>query len=116
GGALRPVPHGGAGKTAPITLSFTHQRGAARLAGFAGCNNYSGQYTIANGLLIVTAPPVSTRMACANADLARLEQDYLAGLTAVTASRLDHDTRPQRLTLALRSGDVLDFARRADPL
>ncbi|CPL48111.1 lipoprotein [Bordetella pertussis] len=55
-------------------------------------------------------------MACANADLARLEQDYLAGLTAVTASRLDHDTRPQRLTLALRSGDVLDFARRADPL
>ncbi|WP_316042524.1 META domain-containing protein, partial [Bordetella pertussis] len=51
GGALRPVPHGGAGKTAPITLSFTHQRGAARLAGFAGCNNYSGQYTIANGLL-----------------------------------------------------------------
>ena len=59
GGALRPVPHGGAGKTAPLTLSFTHQGGAARLAGFAGCNNYAGQYTIANGLLIVTHWPAS---------------------------------------------------------
>jgi len=115
GGALRPVPHGHDGAR-PLTLEFTHQQGRPVLSGFAGCNRYSGEYVVANGALIIPHPPVSTRMACTSADTARLEQDFLAGLTRITASKLNDDTRPARLTLMLASGDVLDFARKADPL
>jgi len=115
GGPLRPVPHGGAAThEQPVTLSFTREQGQPHLSGYAGCNRYAGSYTVANGLLVVPAPPVATRMACPAARM-QLEQDYLAGLSSITASRLDSDTQPQRLTLVLRSGDVLDFGRRADP-
>ncbi|AKQ54027.1 heat shock lipoprotein [Bordetella hinzii] len=110
GGALRPVPHAHS-KERPITLVFNHEQGQARLSGFSGCNTYSGQYVVANGLLILQYPPVSTYMSCPSANM-QLEQDYLAGLTRITATRLDDVARPGRMTLTLSSGDVLDFARR----
>ncbi|WP_144630643.1 META domain-containing protein [Bordetella genomosp. 13] len=115
GAPLRPVPHAGSNQQ-PITISFIREQGQPRLSGFSGCNTYSGQYVLANGLLVVTDAPVNSRMACPDAERARLEQDYLAALTRITASRLDSDVQPNRLTLVLDTGEVLDFGRRADPV
>ncbi|AZY51420.1 META domain-containing protein [Bordetella avium] len=112
GGALRPVPHAHSGQR-PITLVFTQDRGRGQMGGFAGCNSYSSQYVVANGQLLVQSPPVVTYMACPT-DTMQLEQDYLAGLTGITASHLNDVTRPERLTLTLASGDVLDFVRLAN--
>jgi len=115
GAAPRAVPHGGSSGQ-PITLTFTREQGQPRLSGFAGCNRYAGQYGMANGLLLVPHPPASTRMACAQAGQARLEQDFLAALGRVASSHLDSEVQPQHLTLVLEQGDVLDFDRRADPV
>jgi heat shock protein HslJ len=115
GGALRPVPHNDP-RNRPITITFTHERGELRVTGFAGCNTYSSNYTVANGALILTAPPVATRLACYPADRTQIEQDYLAGLTRIRASAVDSYGDPRRLTLTLENGDILDFARRIDPV
>ncbi|WP_459615747.1 DUF4377 domain-containing protein [Bordetella sp. 2513F-2] len=115
GGTLRPVPHP-TSSSRPITLEFTREHGRPVLSGHAGCNRYSGTYTMANGLLVVPQAPMTTRMACADAEAMQRERDYLAALTDIRASRLDGVPGPQRLTLALGSGDVLEFGRRADPV
>lgn len=114
GGALRPVPHDTA-QSRPITMSFTRENGSPTIGGFAGCNQYSGAYTIANGLLILPSGPATTMMAC-DPNAMQLEQDFLTGLTRITASSLDNDNDPKRLTLVLSSGDRLDFGRRTDPI
>lgn len=114
GGALRPVPHPST-RSRPLTVSFIHEQGAPRIAGFAGCNQYGASYTIANGLLIVRDHPVATTMACAPVGM-KLEQDFLAGMTRITASSVDNANNPQRMTWVLASGDTLDFGRRADPI
>lgn len=113
-GGQRPVPQAQRGERA-ITMVFTREQGQARVSGFAGCNNYSGPYVMANGQLLITQPPASTYMACPAANM-QLEQEYLAGLPRINASRLDNDMRPTRMTLTLLSGDVLDFARQGDPI
>lgn len=114
GGALRPVPHPSS-SSRPITASFIHDQGSPLMTGFAGCNQYNAPYTIANGLLIVRSHPVATMMACAPQSM-RLEQDFLAATTRITASSLDNINNPQRMTWVLSTGDRLDFGRRADPV
>ena len=114
GGALRPVPHPST-QSRPLTVSFIHDQGVPRIAGFGGCNQYRASYTIANGLLIVRDHPVATMMACAPASM-KLEQDFLAGMTRITASSVDNTNNPQRMTWILASGDTLDFGRRTDPV
>lgn len=99
----------------PLTIAFTHTQGQRRISGFAGCNSYSADYTVANGLLILTAQPAATLMACASPATSALERDYLAGLTRIVASSVDNYSSPTRLTLTLDNGDILDFARRQDP-
>ncbi|ANN65310.1 META domain-containing protein [Bordetella bronchialis] len=110
GGTLRPVPRND-GRDRPITISFVHEGMQLRVAGYAGCNNYSSTYTVANGNLIVTAPPVATRMACARPELNQMEQDFLAALTRIRATSVDDTGNPRRLSLTLDNGEVLDFAR-----
>ncbi|MGS1110044.1 DUF4377 domain-containing protein [Achromobacter anxifer] len=114
GGGLRQIPHPSSGSR-PLTASFVHDQGSPRISGFAGCNQYNGSYTVANGLLIVQGRPVSTRMACAQQNMT-LEQDFLAALTSITATSVDNANNPQRMTWVLSSGDRLDFGRRADPI
>ncbi|MFZ7207997.1 META domain-containing protein [Bordetella avium] len=97
----------------PSPWSSRRTGGEGRWGGVAGCNSYSSQYVVANGQLLVQSPPVVTYMACPT-DTMQLEQDYLAGLTGITASHLNDVTRPERLTLTLASGDVLDFVRLAN--
>ncbi|AHV94788.1 META domain-containing protein [Bordetella holmesii] len=110
GGALRPVPHAHSNER-PITLTFTRQADRGQATGFCGCNNYSAQYVVANGSLLLQDTPVSTRMACPAANM-ELEQEYLAGLTRVTKTQFDNVGNPARMSLTLSTGDVLDFARR----
>lgn len=60
---------------------------AGTVSGFAGCNRYSGGYTV-DGPTLTLGPLISTLMACARpAD--RIERDYLAALEAVAGWRLD---------------------------
>jgi heat shock protein HslJ len=110
GGTLRPVPRND-GRDRPITMGFSHEATQLRVAGFAGCNSYSSNYTVANGNLIVTAPPVATRMACQPAERMQTEQDFLAALTSIRATSVDDMNNPRRLSLSLNNGEVLDFAR-----
>ncbi|MPS81528.1 MAG: DUF4377 domain-containing protein [Achromobacter sp.] len=114
GGGLRSIPHPST-NSRPLTANFVHVQGAPRLSGFAGCNQYNAPYTIANGQLIVQSNPVATMMACAPENM-KLEQDFLAGLTRITATSLDNTNNPQRMTWVLASGDTLDFGRRVDPV
>ena len=114
GGGLRTIPHPST-NSRPLTASFVHDQGAPRMSGFAGCNQYNAPYTVANGQLIVRANPVATMMACAPQTM-QLEQDFLAGLTRITATSVDNTNNPQRMTWVLSSGDTLDFGRRADPV
>ena len=101
GGALRQIPHPSS-NSRPLTASFVHDRGSPRISGFSGCNQYNGSYTVANGLLIVQGRPVSTMMACAPQNM-KLEQDFLAALTSITASSVDSANNPQRMTWVLSS-------------
>lgn len=110
GGGLRTIPHPSS-NSRPLTASFAHVQGIPSVSGFAGCNQYNAPYTVANGQLIVRANPVATMMACAPQTM-KLEQDFLAGLTRITAMSLDNTNNPQRMTWVLSSGDTLDFGRR----
>jgi putative lipoprotein len=72
------APPGAGGR--PATIQF--DGGTGRAAGFAGCNRYSGRYTVA-GAGLTFGPAVSTKMACTDGD--ELERSYLAILPRVTS-------------------------------
>lgn len=115
GGGLRTVPHAASGQR-PITLVFTQTDGQRRLSGRAGCNDYSADYTVANGLVILTSPPVAAARACAAPEAGALEHDYLTGLAHIATSSVDNYNNPRRLTMTFASGEIVDFARRLDPI
>ncbi|CAB3677355.1 MULTISPECIES: META domain-containing protein [Achromobacter] len=112
GGALRDIPHGDNGE--PVQLTFLAQGKQYRVNGFSGCNRYMGSYKLQSGKLFIDAP-ASTRMACVQPERAKLEADYLRGLTAIDTFTLDSGGAPRHLTFNLRGGDVLEFERRQDP-
>jgi heat shock protein HslJ len=72
------APPGAGGR--PATIQF--DGGTGRAVGFAGCNRYSGRYTVA-GASLTFGPAVSTKMACTDGD--ELERSYLAILPRVTS-------------------------------
>lgn len=112
GGALRDIPHGDNGE--PIRLTFLAQGKQYRVEGFSGCNRYMGTYKLERGKLFIDAPAM-TRMACVQPERAKLETDYLRGLTSIDTFTLDSGGAPRHLTFNLRGGDVLEFERRQDP-
>ena len=71
-----------------VTLQFTTD---GKLAGNAGCNNYSGSYNVDNGALTVS-PIVSTRRACVDGPTTQQESAYLALLQAAKSYTLDGGT------------------------
>jgi heat shock protein HslJ len=75
-GEMASAPTGGGGNPATLRLDAA----ATRAAGFAGCNRYSGPYTLTADSLSFGAL-VSTKMACQDGDA--LERTYLAMLAAV---------------------------------
>jgi heat shock protein HslJ len=67
----------GAGDKAP---DLTFAAAESRASGFAGCNRFSGSYTVAGDSLHF-GPLMSTKMACPGQD--QVEVGYLAALGAV---------------------------------
>ncbi|ALM85852.1 META and DUF4377 domain-containing protein [Bordetella sp. N] len=116
GGALRPVPTNDP-RNRPITITFTREGAEPRVTGFAGCNTFTSSYTVSSTqTLILTSDPAATRMACAPADRAPLERDFLAGLIRITGTSVDNYGNPRLMSLALANGDILNFERRIDPV
>lgn len=94
----RPAPLG-AGKR-PATLRLEGETRTA--AGFAGCNRFSGSYTL-DGSRLTFGPAAATKMACAEG--MDLEQRFLALLPSVVSFELKDST----LRLKNRSGVVAEL-------
>ncbi|MGK2960925.1 MAG: META domain-containing protein [Gemmatimonadaceae bacterium] len=98
----RTNPAGAGGR--PVTLRI--ETGAyAIAAGFAGCNRYTGPYSI-RGDSITFGPSVSTKMACAEG--MDVEQGYLGTLRQVVRYSVADST----LTFFGQSGPLATFRNR----
>lgn len=96
---------------AQITLVFQQGHGRRAVSGVLACNQFSGDYTVANGLIILTSDLASTGRDCGNNALRGLEQDFLEGMKRIVETTLDDYGNPRLLTLRLANGDRLEFAR-----
>jgi putative lipoprotein len=74
----QPAPMGAGDR--PITLRL--ESSGTRAVGFAGCNRYSGPFTLAGDSLRF-GPAISTKMSCGDAD--QVEQGFLAMLPLVVS-------------------------------
>ncbi len=92
------APLGAGGRPATIQFDPT----TSRAAGFAGCNRYSAEYTVA-GDSLTFGPAISTKMACADGD--EPERGYLAMLPAIRSYTLSDST----LTLNGSDGPLARF-------
>ena len=90
----QPAGKGAGGK--PATLLLTDI--SSRASGFAGCNQFSGTYTL-HGTSLAFGPLAMTRMACA--DGTNLERSYTMALEQTTSFKVT----PKGLEL--RKGTVL---------
>jgi heat shock protein HslJ len=77
----RPNPLGAGGKAPDLTFAPA----TSRASGFAGCNRFSGNFTVAGDSLHF-GPLLSTKMACPGND--QVEVGYLAALGAVVTYTL----------------------------
>jgi heat shock protein HslJ len=84
-----------------ITLQFLQ----GELAGFSGCNTYTGEYTASQNedgtYQVEIQELVSTRLSCIE-ELMEQEADYIAALNAVSSARIDGNL----LTLDFPSGEL----------
>lgn len=101
GGA--PAPAGSGGRPATLVLYSGTDRQAN---GYAGCNRWSSTYTLAAPDSIRFAPPVTTRMACAEG--LALEARFLRFLEETRRAA----QRDSTLTLFTSSGDSARFLAR----
>ena len=100
-----PKPASAAGLTRPATLRFE----SGRMSGYAGCNNFSGSYSVEGGGLRV-GPVASTQMACQEPG-ASVERAFHQALTGTLQYSIDGDA----LTLTSSSGATLRFDRQPPP-
>ena len=77
----KPAGNGATGQPATLVLS----KDGSRASGYAGCNQFSGSFTLADNALVF-GPLAMTRMACANGDA--LESGYTKALAATTSQRM----------------------------
>lgn len=109
---VEDVDRGGIIDSSRITMSFSAD---GTLAGLAGCNAYSGHYTL-EGSNLTMSPLISTRKACAPA-LMNQEAAFLAALQhAVRAAPGDHgalviESSAGGRLLARRANDQREAAR-----
>ena len=84
-----------------ITLQFLQ----GELAGFSGCNTYTGEYTASQNedgtYQVEIQELVSTRLSCIE-ELMEQEADYIAALNAVSSARIDGNL----LTLDFPGGEL----------
>jgi heat shock protein HslJ len=91
-------PLGAGGR--PVTMRL--DSATTRVAGFAGCNQYSGPYTL-RGDSLTFGPPISTKMACAEG--MHVETRFLGGLPSTRAYEITDST----LTLLASDGPLARF-------
>ena len=84
-----------------ITLAFTTD---GSFAGHAGCNNYTGTYTITPDGGLTLGEPGVTRMMCED-DFMAAEAAYLAEFVQVTSYTIDGS----ELTLSGADGELLTY-------
>jgi len=89
----------------PVTVRFE----SGRLTGFAGCNNFSGSYTLDGGQLKI-GPVASTQMACPEPG-SSIETAFHKALSGSLGYAVDGD----HLTATTASGDTLRFERVPPP-
>ena len=90
---------------ARLTLIFN---GRGRIQGRGGCNNFFGSYTRSEtGDVIIEGPLGSTRMACLDENLGRLESRYLDLLTKVVGLKTGEDGNT--MILATSDGQTLEY-------
>lgn len=89
-----PAGNGANGQPATLRLDDVGQRAS----GYAGCNQFSGSYTL-SGNSLTFGPLAMTRMACATGDA--LERSYSTALEQTTAFKVTSKG------LELRKGSVL---------
>ncbi len=99
------------GRPAPITMVFQQGNGRREISGSVACNQYSGDYTVANSLIILTSDLATTGHDCGTSGLRQLEQTFLEAMKHVVQTNLDDYGNPRLLTLRLADGDRLEFAR-----
>jgi heat shock protein HslJ len=89
----------------PVTVRFE----SGRLAGFSGCNNFSGSYKMVGDNLTI-GPVASTQMACSEpaSSIERVVQAALAGT-------LRYQIEGENLTAVAASGATLRFQREPPP-
>jgi len=109
-GQVIDVPPG-----APVTLELSTESGQRRASGTAGCNHYTGQYVLKNGLLSFNQL-ATTQMACIGA-VSQIESTYLGALAHIarTGVQIPASGQPQQLLLQLDNGDQLTFVQRSAP-
>jgi heat shock protein HslJ len=89
----------------PVTMRLE----SGRLTGFAGCNNFSGSYTL-DGNQLKIGPVASTQMACPEPG-SSTEAAFHKALTGTLGLALDGD----QLAATTASGDMLRFEREPPP-
>ncbi len=89
----------------PVTARFE----AGRLSGFAGCNNFSGSYSL-DGDQLKIGPVASTQMACPEPG-SSIETAFHKALSGTLRYAVDGDV----LTATTASGDTLRFGREPPP-
>ncbi|MGB8646755.1 MAG: META domain-containing protein [Anaerolineae bacterium] len=99
GGIPAPVLSG-----APITLEFGPNN---TVSGSAGCNSYSGAYSVVQGNKITFGPMTQTQRACAVADAMQQEQRYLQALTSSSV----YEVSGNQLKISYNNTDQLTFAK-----
>jgi heat shock protein HslJ len=99
----QPVAGGG---TAAVTVTFD----AGRVQGFAGCNQFSGSYTL-DGQTLALGDLASTMMACPEPAMAA-ERSFLAAFSGTLSAAIAEGT----LSLTPQAGgEPLQFTRAAAP-
>lgn len=94
----------------PEDVSATAEFTADRITGSAGCNSFTGGYTI-DGSTLDIGPVAATLMACLPA-VAEVEQGYLAQLEAATAYAVADEV----LSMSNPAGDVILTFSAATPV
>jgi heat shock protein HslJ len=89
----------------PVTIKFE----SGRLSGFAGCNNFTGSYSL-DGNQLKIGPVASTQMACPEPG-SSIESTFHKALSGSLNIAVDGD----RLAATTASGDTLRFQKEPTP-
>ncbi len=88
---------------------FVQFKAKGEMSGFAGCNNFFGQYEL-NGERLIVGPLASTKKACFDRSLMDKERAFLNSL-----QEAHHvDATYKTLVLKNANGDVITTLRRRD--